>query len=243
MRTFVCLVLFTVAVVGWPASARADEQSVRPGVNEHYRSRHLDVDGFAEMFESDSREVFARRHEIVKSLDLGRGLAIADIGAGTGFFMELFAESVGADGKVYAVEISPKFIEYLRERAQRGGLRQVEVVEGDDRFVPLSEASIDVAFLCDTYHHLEKPQGILRSLRRALRPGGRLFVIDFDRNPTSSRKWVLEHVRAGKKEVSAEIASAGFTLEEEIAIDGLVENYILRFRRRSPNGLEEEREE
>jgi len=150
--------------------------------------------------------------------------------------MELFAESVGADGRVYAVEISPKFIEYLRERARRGRLRQVEVVEGEDRFVPLPEASIDVAFLCDTYHHLENPQGILRSLHRALRPGGRLVVVDFDRNPASSRKWVLEHVRAGKSEVSAEIVSAGFTLEEQIDIDGLVENYVLQFRRSSPNG-------
>jgi ubiquinone/menaquinone biosynthesis C-methylase UbiE len=243
MRTFECLILCVVAMLGWPAPATAEEQSVRPGANERYKSPDLDADDFTKIFERESREVIALRHEIVESLDLKRGVAIADVGAGTGLFMELFAEVVGVDGKVYAVEISPKFVEHLRERALRGGLQQVEVVESEVRFVPLPEASIDIAFLCDTYHHLEYPQTVVRSLRRALRPGGRLVVVDFDRDPATSRKWVLEHVRAGKQEVSTEIASSGFTLEKQLDVEGLVENCVLQFRRRSSNGPVAGREE
>jgi ubiquinone/menaquinone biosynthesis C-methylase UbiE len=243
MRTFECLILCVFAMLGWPAPATAEEQSVHPRANERYKSPNLDADDFTQIFERESREVFALRHEIVESLDLKRGVAIADVGAGTGLFMELFAEAVGVDGKVYAVEISPKFVEHLRERALRGGLQQVEVVESEERFVPLPEASIDVAFLCDTYHHLEYPQTVVRSLRRALRPGGRLVVVDFDRDSATSRKWVLEHVRAGKQKVSTEIASSGFTLEKQLDVEGLVENYMLQFRRRSSNGPVTGREE
>ena len=85
-------------------------------------------------------------------------------------------------------------------------------------------------FVCDTYHHFTYPRTELASLHRALRPGGRLVVVDFERVEGVSSDWVLEHVRAGKEAVRAEIEAAGFTFLDQPAT-GLEENYCVRFRR------------
>ena len=231
MRTFVCLVVGGMLALGWLPLAACEEPNARPEINERFESPDLDVDEWVGIFESESREVFALRHEIAKKLELGPGIAIADIGAGTGFFAEVFAESVGAEGRVYAVEVSPRFLDHLRQRARKRGFGQIEVVEGGERSVRLKDASIDVAFLCDTYHHFEYPQAILASLHRALRPGGRLVVVDFEKIEGTSQKWILEHVRAGRQGVSAEIVKAGFAMDRQMHVDGMTENYMLQFRR------------
>jgi len=231
MRRIACLVLSGVLALGWISTAACEGKEARPDVNRHFMSPDLDVDEWIGIFERESREVFAHRHEIVGELELRPGGAVADIGAGTGFFAELFAKFVGAEGRVYAVEVSPRFLDHLRQRAREGGFEQIEVVEGRDRSSGLKDASIDVAFVCNTYHHFEYPQAMLASLHRALRPRGRLVVVDFEKIEGSSPKWVLEHVRAGKQAVSAEIVKAGFTMDRQIQVDGMTENYILQFRR------------
>lgn len=200
-------------------------------INAPFLAPDLAVDDWIERFEGESRAVYARRAEIVASLELAPGSAVADIGAGTGFFTALFDAAVGPTGRVYAVEISPGFLAHLRERAQREALAAVEVVEGDERSVQLPPASIDVAFLCDVYHHFEHPAQTLASLRSALRPGGTLVLLDFERIPGVTSAYLLEHVRAGREVFSDEIVRAGFRLRDEIAIDGLEDNYILRFTR------------
>jgi ubiquinone/menaquinone biosynthesis C-methylase UbiE len=156
---------------------------------------------------------------------------VADIGAGTGLFLPAFNREVSSDGRVYAVEISPRFLEHLRERAKREDLSRVEVVEALEDSVALPAASVDLAFVCDTYHHFEYPQSTLHSLYTAIRPGGSLVILDFERIPGESRDWVLEHVRAGKDTFRREIESAGFRFEREVTVEGLKENYVLRFRR------------
>jgi ubiquinone/menaquinone biosynthesis C-methylase UbiE len=207
------------------------EESVRPGVNDTFVSDDLDVDRFVEIFEGESREVYAQRRAIVQALHLSPGMDVADIGAGTGLFMKPLADGVGEDGTVYAVDISPRFIEHLRERARQEGLAQVHVVLGRERSVELPSGSVDLALVCDTYHHFEYPRSTLASLREAIRPGGALVIIDFERVPGESSDWALEHVREGKKVVMGEIEAAGFAWVEEVRVDGLDENYVLRFRR------------
>ena len=157
-------------------------------------------------------------------------MTVADVGAGTGLFMSELAHGVGPEGRVYAVDIAPAFVEHLRERAQAEGLSQVEVVRCTERSVELPAGSVDVALVCDTYHHFEYPHATLESLRAALKPGGVLAVVDFERRP-DSRAWVLEHVRCDSEQVIAEIEAAGFQLVDRPAVSGLQENYLLRFRR------------
>jgi SAM-dependent methyltransferase len=213
------------------APSKPEEASVRPGVNETFLAEDLDVEHYVEIFEGESREVFVARERIVEVLAVSSGMTVADIGAGTGLFLPDFDRKVGSEGRVYAVDISPKFLEHLRERTEREGLARVEVVEALEDSVELPAASVDLAFVCDTYHHFEYPQSTLDSLYTAIRPGGLLVVLDFERIPGESEDWVMGHVRAGKEVFLREIESAGFRLEREVTVEGLKENYVLRFRR------------
>jgi predicted methyltransferase len=103
-------------------------------------------------------------------------------------------------------------------------------VVNDPRHVRLPENSVDLVFISDTYHHFEYPRSTLRSIHRALRPGGEMVVIDFKRIPGFSNPWVLNHVRAGESVVTAEITAAGFELVERL--DFMQTQYYLRFRKR-----------
>ena len=143
---------------------------------------------------------------------------------------QLWAQAT-ATGKVYAVDISPGFIKHLRKRAKEKGLRNVEVVLSKENSAELADASVDVVFVCDTYHHFEYHTEMLRSIHSALRRGGRLVVIDFERIPGKSPQWLLKHVRAGKAEFKKEIEQAGFRFQEEVKFPGFRQNYFLRFEK------------
>ena len=225
------IAMLIIPIIACSVAPSPPSPTVPEGINDTFLSEDLDVDQFIERFEGESREVFAQRAAIVGALGLSTGSRIADIGAGTGFFTALFAREVGDDGTVYAVEISPKFLEHLRNRATADDMTPVVVVEGTRNSVELQRASVDVAFVCDVYHHFEAPQDSLASLYSAIRPGGSLVVIDFYRIPNESSEWLLGHVRAGQDVFTAEIEAAGFKLTEEIELDGLKDNYMLRFER------------
>lgn len=221
---------FTIA---WLPSA-AQEQSVRPGINEPFRNP--DVQKYAGTFEGESREVFAKRKEIVALVGLKANDHVADIGAGTGLFTRLFAQQVGPKGKVYAVDISQKFLDHIAKVNQEQGITNVETVLCPPDSVSLPPNSIDVAFICDTYHHFEFPYRTMTSLRRALKPDGRVVVIDFHRIPGKSSPWILNHVRAGQEVFEKEIEEAGFRKVKEFK-EPLKENYLVIFEKRKPNLL------
>jgi ubiquinone/menaquinone biosynthesis C-methylase UbiE len=204
-------------------------QSVRPGINAPFTAANASGARFNSVFEEESREVFTHREAIIDLLSLQSGMVVADVGSGTGSLLELLVRGVGPSGRIYAVDVVPQFIDYIRDRAAANDWRQVVPVLGSDRSVGLPPSSVDVVFICDTYHHFEFPNDTLASIRRALRPGGVLIVVDFDRVDGVSRPWVLEHVRAGRDVVRREVEQAGFMFERDLTPSVLRENYILRF--------------
>jgi predicted methyltransferase len=208
----------------------AGEQSVRPGINRHYENPDWPV--WVARFERPDREIYAQRHAIVTAAGLRPGMAVADIGAGTGLFTRLFAPRVSPGGAVYAVDISPSFVENILRTCREQGLANVEGIINTGRDVSLPPASIDLAFLSDTYHHFEYPQTMLASIRRALRSGGRLIVIDFRKQPGISSRWVMGHVRTNRDTVTREISSAGFRLVADKPL--LQSNYFLEFVKAGP---------
>jgi predicted methyltransferase len=119
----------------------------------------------------------------------------------------------------------------LRQVAQQHGQPQVTPVLGDEDDVRLPPESLDLAFTCDVYHHFEYPQPTLASILRALRPGGRFVVIDFEKIPGVAREWTMNHVRADKATVRDEIEQAGFEFVAERKVAGFRENYLLIFRK------------
>ncbi|MEM7137395.1 MAG: methyltransferase domain-containing protein [Myxococcota bacterium] len=208
--------------------AMPDEPSVRPGINQRYFLPNA-LEAIGAILEAESREVVEQRDAIVDAIALGPAMEVADIGAGTGLFTNAMAERVGPDGHVFAVDLVPSFLERIRERADNAGLTQVTTVLGHERATTLPERSVDVAFMCDTYHHIEYPQSYMRSLFDTIRPGGQLILIDFERIEGVTSPRVMAHVRAGKPTVIEEVSAAGFVLDAEV--DLLEENYFLRFLR------------
>ena len=215
-----------------PLAPTTAERSVNPGINDAYLAADIDVGQWSQRFEVETREIYHERAAITRAVSLDRGQAVADIGAGTGLFLEPFARAVGPAGKVYALDIVPAFVDHMNERAASKGLRQVEARLCSEDSIDLTANSIDIAFICDVYHHFEYPHSTMTSIHRALRPGGRVVVIDFERIPGVSRPWILDHVRADKQTFTAEIEAAGFKLAEEVRIDGFQESYFLEFIKR-----------
>ena len=168
-----------------------------PGINKPYENP--DVKGFVKYFEGESREVFTHRKEIVAACPLRPGMAVADVGAGTGLFTRLIAAAVGPQGKVYAVDIAPKFVEHIKDTCRQAGLTNVECVVCTQTSVELPAGSIDLAFLSDVYHHFEFPQKSLASIHRALRKGGQLVIVDYRRVPGKSAEWISSTSAPGKK--------------------------------------------
>ena len=220
---FLSLTAFGLATL----SALGQDRSVRPGINKPFENP--DVKEYIGKFEVESREVFAKRQEIVAACKLKPGMVVGDIGAGTGLFTRLFAKAVGDQGKVNAVDIAPKFIQYIENTCRENGIKNVTGVVCKPDSVELPAQSIDLAFICDTYHHFEFPFKTMASIHRALRPGGRVVLVDFKRIPGVSSEWVLNHVRAGQETVTKEVLSSGFKLVEEPKL--LTENYCMVFEK------------
>lgn len=208
--------------------AFAQERSVAPGVNRAYE--HADYARWQSSFESEGREIFERRHAIVDALKVAPGMVVADVGAGTGVLSLLFAQRVGAGGTVIAQDVVPEFLRGIEARARREGLAQLITQLGAEKDARLPANAVDLVFTSDVYHHFEYPQAMLASLHRALRPGGRLIVIDYERIPGRTSPWVMDHVRADRETVITEVTAAGFELAR--SHDLLRENYFLEFRRR-----------
>lgn len=222
--------LWTLLLLLPAGAGLAAEKSVKPGINKNFLDPDLKVGAWVERFEREGREVYDHRKEIVARAAIKPGSVVADIGAGTGLFVPLLAEAVGKDGKVIAVDIVPKFLAHIRGRARAMKADNIETVLCTDKSTRLPANSIDLAFICDTYHHFEYPASTLASLHRALRKGGEIYLIDFKRVEGESSDWILNHVRAGEEVFAAEIEAAGFERVERI--DLLKDNYILRFRKR-----------
>lgn len=226
MRRALAATLGLIAALGIVAGALA--AGADPAINRPYTDP--DYQTWVERFERPGREVYDRREEILAATGVRPGMAVADVGAGTGLYTRLFAKAVGAKGKVYAVDISKNFIDNILRTARERGLNNVDGIVNSQTDTKLSAASVDLVFMSDTYHHFEQPGPILDSVRRALKPGGTLVVIDFRREPGKSSPWVLEHARVGKDGAAREIEAAGFELVEDR--DLLTENYFLKFKKR-----------
>jgi predicted methyltransferase len=217
---FAAFALLWLAGGALPASAEAPDAGRR------------EYEQWVATFERPGREVYDRRAEIVAASGVKAGMHVADVGAGTGLFTRLFAQKVGAQGRVYAVDVSKVFVDNTLRTAREQRLGNVTGIVNDADDARLAPGSVDLVFVCDTYHHFDRPAPMLASLHRALRPGGTLVVIDFERIPGRSSAWVMGHVRADKQQATREIEAAGFRLVEDRPL--LRDNYFLRFERRDP---------
>jgi ubiquinone/menaquinone biosynthesis C-methylase UbiE len=222
LRFSAAIALLAVFVAtAWPQVAgRANEGYGTP----EERSR------VARNLDNPDRVASQKPRELIAAIGVSKGDAIADIGTGVGFMLPYLAEAVGPQGRVYAEDIFPDFLDKARHKVDKRGWKNVETVLGVEKDVKLPSGRIDLAFILDAYHHFNYPAEELASIRKSLKPNGRLVVVDFYRSrehPHMSPERLREHVRLDRDGVAAEVQSAGFHLKRQF--DHLRYQYVLIF--------------
>jgi ubiquinone/menaquinone biosynthesis C-methylase UbiE len=144
------------------------------------------------------------------ALQIPAGATVADVGAGSGFMTTRLATRVGPTGRVYANDLQPEMLALLRERLTRERLRNVELVLGDVDNPNLPDGGLDLVIMVDVYHEFSEPQKMLRHLRQALRPGGRLVLLEY-RKEDPFVPIRLEH-KMTVAEAKLEVEAEGFRL-------------------------------
>ncbi len=109
--------------------------------------------------------------------------------------MRLFAAEVGPGGTVYAADIAANFLKHIETTCKEMGIKNVKTVLSKVDSSELPPGSVDVVFLCDAYHHFEFPQKTMATLYAALKPGGRLVMVDYRREKGKTPDWCFKHVR------------------------------------------------
>src|SRR5438477_12702025 len=149
------VMFFAACLVGTRAPVRAQDKSINPGINKQFENPTPSE--FIGRFERDGRDPYDHRFQVIEAIGLKPGMAVADIGAGTGLFTRMFSPLVGPQGKVFAVDIAENFVKHIERQAQAEGLANITGVVCQPDSANLPPASIDLAFICDAYHHFEYP--------------------------------------------------------------------------------------
>lgn len=184
-----------------------------------------DVERWVKMFDDPARDQWQKPREVIEALGIEPGGSVADIGAGTGYFSPYLARAVGPDGVVYAVDVEPNFVQYLRMRAEREEMANLIPILGSYDNPRLPPKALDVILIVDTYHHIDGRRAYFRSLLRTLKRGGRLVIVDFKKEDAPVGP-PLEH-KIAAAQVEEELSAAGYRLTSRLSL--LPYQYLLIF--------------
>jgi len=198
--------------------------------NAKFKSANLDVEKWQARLEDPNRDVIANKQAIVDAMKLKPGAYVADVGAGTGPYIDPVLKAIGKDGYYYAADIAPAFGGFMRDMVDEKGYENVSVIVSQFDSATLPPNAVDTVFVIDTYHHFDQYNAMLKSMHKALKQGGELIIVDFDRHD-AAREWVRTHIRASKEVFREEIKAKGFAFIEEVKIDSLKENFFFRFKK------------
>ena len=160
--------------------------------------------GDLSIFEYPDRDKKLQIDRVMDLLSITKGKSVADIGAGSGWFTVRAARRVGAAGMVYAEDINPQYIQYIDARAKKENLPNVKTVLGTPDDPKLPAASVDAMMLMKVYHEIARPVPVMKLLRGALKPGGKVGIID--RNGSGTDHGLNQDI------VEKEMGEAGFKL-------------------------------
>jgi SAM-dependent methyltransferase len=187
--------------------------------------RFEDAEKWAERFDDPDRDAWQKPAEVVEVMAIEPGSTVADIGAGTGYFMPHLSKAVGPEGEVLALDIEADMVRYMKQRAERDGLLNVaprQVAPDDPQ---LGAGSVDRVLIVNTWHHIADRAGYAAKLEQALRPGGAIYIVDFT---METKKGPPPAHRIAPEKAIADLEAAG--LQVELVEEELPDQYILRAR-------------
>lgn len=226
MRNYPLLPVLSLLFAVWVANAAATQETSRsPAVFNPQNAAQLD---------QPSRDGWQKPAEVVTSLKLRPGDVVADIGTGSGYFVPYLADSVGASGRVYAIDIQPEMLAFVQRKITELELTNVTTVLSQEADTRLERESVDLALMVDVYHELGSPGPLLSNIRSTLKPDGRLTIVDFKVDKEADRVGPPLSHRVPQGRLIAEVEQAGFELIE--ALDLLPYQYFLVFTAGKPDG-------
>jgi len=131
------------------------------------------------VFDDPQRDAWQKPEEVVALLRLSPGNSVADIGAGTGYFLPHLSRAVGREGIVFGVDIEQDMVRHMRERAEKEGLANVQALQAKPDAPMLAPASVDRILIVNTWHHIPNRADYTRKLSEALRPAGAVYIVDY----------------------------------------------------------------
>jgi cyclopropane fatty-acyl-phospholipid synthase-like methyltransferase len=185
-----------------------------------------DADAWTEVFDDPARDDWQRPDDVLRAMQLEPAMTVADVGAGTGYFAVRLSR-VLPQGEVIATDIEPDMVRFLSERARREGLTNLRAIQGTHEASGLTARSVDRILVVNVWHHLGDRNAYARDLAAALRPGGRVFVVDFQ---LAAHRGPPAAMRVSPEEVIAVLESAG--LSARVSPIALPDQYIVEAHRR-----------
>jgi ubiquinone/menaquinone biosynthesis C-methylase UbiE len=169
---------FLLALLAAGAASMTRVAAQAPGDQHGVHQLHADPRAYIAALDDPKRDAYQKPHEVMQALDVREGEIVADIGAGSGYFTVRLAHHVGLSGRVYAVDVSPDMIRHLHTRVRDLGLLNVSPILAppDD---PLLPQPVDRFVIVDVWHHIENQEAYLASMKKQLKPGGQVVMIDF----------------------------------------------------------------
>jgi len=201
-----------------------------PAADQHngHRRRPEDIKAYLEHLDSPERNSYQKPVEVIEALKLKPGMTVADIGAGSGYFTRRFIEAVTESGKVYAVDVEPEMITYTKDSVEHMHVPYTaEFILAQPDNPKLPPQSVDLIFLCNTYHHLEDRPTYFANLKSALKPGGRVAIIDFYHDARSGDVGFPRKHLVPQQTVIDEFTKAGYRLLREHSF--LPRQYFMEF--------------
>lgn len=197
------------------------------GESSHHR-RPADIQQYLEHLDRAERDTDQQPERVIEALGLQPGLSVADIGAGSGYFTRRFVQAVTEKGKVYAVDVEPDMLQYAKASITRMPIPStVEFILAQPDNPQLPPQSVDLIFLCNVYHHLHDRPAYFSNIRSALKPGGRIAIIDFYHDARSGDVGFPRKHLVPRDTVIEEMAKPGFQLAREHTF--LARQYFLEF--------------
>jgi ubiquinone/menaquinone biosynthesis C-methylase UbiE len=210
-----------------PAPAGMPEGPLATAGPPHDASHRFEhAEDWVRLFEGPERDAWQRPDALVALLQIEAGQTVADVGTGTGYLVARLSRAVGPRGRVLAEDIEPDMVRYVRERAAREGLTNVEPLLGTPDDPRLPAGAVDRVIVVDTWHHVRDRVSFAKKLADALRPGGFVAVVDFtmesERGPGRAQ-------RVQADATVRELSAAG--LRAEIATEDLPEQWVVLGRK------------